>query len=440
MKRRAPRVRSKVNRKPRTKLSRRISPRIQAKSALPAADLDVLIAGGGLVGASLAAALAPLPLKLGVVEAVPFGKAGQPSYDDRVTALSLGSQRILEHLGVWAMLADEATPIQAVHVSERGRFAKTRLHAEELGVGALGYVLPNRAIGAALTGFLAQQPNLTMLAPAKVTAVNLQPQHAVVTVASEGEREVTARLLIAADGAQSEIRKQLGIQARVWDYGQSALICNLSVERPQTGCACERFTEQGTAALLPMGGERYAFIWTAERTHIEELLTLPEAEFLETAAMLFNGRFGRFFKLGKRQSYPLSQVQANRQVHGRVVVLGNAAHSLSPIGAQGFNLSLRDVAALAEMLAHTIEGGVDVGDESLFPDYTKSRRRDQSGTAVFTDLLTRIFSNPLSSVGMARDSGLLGLELLPSLRRAFLRRSAGLIQRRPHTVHDPAVS
>ena len=387
----------------------------------------------------MAAALAPLPFKLGVVEAVPFGKPGQPSYDDRVTALSLGSQRIFEHIGLWPALAAEATPIRAVHVSERGRFAKTRLHAAELGMDALGYVLPNRVIGAALNGFLAQQPNLQILAPAKVTSVNLQSQHATVTVAGKRERQVTTRLLIAADGAQSEIRQQLGIRARVWDYGQSALICNLSVERSQAGCACERFTDQGTAALLPMGAERYAFIWTAERTQIEKLLTLPETEFVEAAAMLFNGRFGRFFKLGKRQSYPLKLVRAGAQVRERVVVLGNAAHSLSPIAAQGFNLSLRDVAVLAEMLANAAERGTDLGAEPVLAAYVKSRRRDQTGTAVFTDLLTRIFSNPLRSVGVARDSGLLGLELLPSLRREFLRRSAGLIQRRTRTRRDPAV-
>jgi 2-octaprenyl-6-methoxyphenol hydroxylase len=394
-----------------------------------AANFDVLIAGGGLVGASLAAALAPLPLKLGVVEAVPFGKPGQPSYDERITALSCGSRRIFERIGLWPALAVEATPIRAVHVSERGRFAKTRLHAEELGVEALGYVLPNRVIGSALSGFLSQQSNLRLLAPAKVIAVQPQPQQVVATVAGDGERQVSARLLVAADGAQSGIRKQLGIAARVWEYGQSALVCNVSVEQPQAHTAYERFTEQGTVALLPVDGERYALIWTAERARIEALLALAEAEFLQQAAARFNGQFGRFLTLGRRHSYPLNLVRANAQIHGRVIVLGNAAHSLSPIAAQGFNLSLRDVAVLAETLADASERGKDVGDAQILAGYVKSRRRDQTDTAFFTDLLTRAFSNPLRTVGMARNVGMLGLELLPSVRRQFLRRSAGLIRR-----------
>lgn len=391
-------------------------------------DYDVLIAGGGLVGASLAAALAPLPLKLGVVEAVPFGNAGQPSFDERVTALSCGSRRILERMGLWTALAAEATPIRAVHVSERGRFAKTRLHAEELGVDALGYVLPNRTIGAALSGFLSRQSNLRLLAPAKVTAVQLQPQQVIVSIADDGEVQRSARLLIAADGAQSEIRKQLGIAARAWDYGQSALICNVSVERPQACSAFERFTADGTVALLPLGGERYGLVWTTERARIEALLQLAAVDFLDAAATLFDGRFGRFLKLGKRQSYPLSLVRADAQARGRVAVLGNAAHSLSPIAAQGFNLSLRDVAALAGTIAAAIERGEDIGGERCTAEYVNSRRRDQAGTMVFTDLLTRAFSNPLQAVRLARDTGLLALELLPSLRRQFLRRSTGLSQ------------
>lgn len=412
------------------------SARGERAKTVPATDFDVLIAGGGLVGASLAAALAPLPLKVGVVEAVPFGAPGQPSYDERVIALSVGSQRIFARLGVWPALAAEAAPIREVHVSERGRFAKTRLSAQELGVEALGYVVPNRAIGAALGGCLSRQANLQILAPARVTAVTLQPECVVVTVAGGAERRVTGRLLVAADGAQSEIRKQLGIAARVWDYGQSALVCNLSVGRPQAGNAYERFTDQGTLALLPMGAERYAFIWTAERTQVEKLLALPDTEFLQAAEALFNGRVGGFSRLGKRQSYPLKLMRAAAQMHTRALVLGNAAHSLSPIAAQGFNLSLRDVAALADVLGGAVERSTDVGAASLLAGYVNSRRRDQTGTAVFTDLLTRTFSNPLQSVALARHAGLIGLELLPFLRRQFLRRSAGLAGMRARFVRE----
>ena len=321
-------------------------------------------------------------------------------------------------------------------MSERGRFAQTRLSAEELGVEALGYVVPNRAIGAALGACLSRQANLQMLAPARATAVTLRPECVLATVAGGTERQVTSKLLVAADGAQSEIRKQLGIATHVWDYGQSALVCNLSVGRAQAGSAWERFTDQGTLALLPMGAERHAFIWTAERARVEKLLALPDAEFLQAAATLFNGRVGAFSRLGKRQSYPLKLVRAAVQTRARALVLGNAAHSLSPIAAQGFNLSLRDVAALADMVGGAVERGADIGAGPLLAAYVKSRRRDQTGTALFTDLLTRTFSNPLQSVALARNAGLIGLELLPFLRRQFLRHSAGLAGGRARVARD----
>lgn len=392
-----------------------------------ATDFDVLIAGGGMVGASLAVALSGLPLKIAVVEAVPFGKPGQPSYDERMTVLSLGSQRICQGLGLWSALGDEATAIRSVHVSERGRFGKTRLYAEELGVTALGYVLPNRAIGAALLGFLSQQPRVELLAPAKVVSAASQPAGVTATIVSDGERQVTARLLVVADGAHSDLRKQLGITAHTHDYRQNAVVCNVSVERPVPGTASERFTERGPIALLPRGGNDATLIWTVPRECIEALLEWPDVDFLRAAADCFNGRFGRFLKAGKRQSYPLTQVRAETQWQGRALILGNAAHSLHPIAAQGFNLSLRDVAKLAELIADCTERHADIADAATLSRYMKSRRRDQARTAAFTDGVTRVFTNPLTTVGVLRNSVLAGLELLPPARRRFMRRSAGLV-------------
>ena len=390
---------------------------------------DVLIAGGGMVGASLAAALAPLPLQIAVVEAVAFGSRSQPSYDDRITAVSWGSRRIFESIGLWPQIAPEATPIQHIHVSDRGHPGMTRLHAEEMGVTALGYVVPNRVIGRALAGFLAQQPHITLLAPAKLTAVQTQGDGVVASVAGERVQTLQARLLVAADGANSQIRAQLGIAARTWDYGQSAVICNVSVERPQAHTAFERFTANGPLALLPMGEDRYALIWTAAGQRAQALLAMSDAEFLEAAAAAFNGRCGKFLKAGKRHAYPLSLVRADTQLRGRVVVVGNAAHSLHPIAGQGFNLSLRDVAALADTLAESAGSGGDVGEQQRLAAYVRARRRDQTGTTLFTDFLTRVFSNPLLPVVWARNAGLLALELLPPVRQLLARHSMGLTSR-----------
>lgn len=407
---------------------------MSASSQLPAVDYDVLIAGGGMVGASLAAALAHLPLRIAVMEAVPFGKPGQPSFDERMTVLSLGSQRIFRNLGLWDSLAGEATAIASVHVSERGRFAKTRLQARELGVEALGYVVPNRAIGAALLGFLSQRPGVELLAPAKVTAAASAAGHVTAAVAGDDERQVRARLLIVADGAHSGLRKQLGIQARAHDYRQNAVVCNVSVERPEPGTAFERFTPQGPIAMLPRGSRDATLIWTVPRTRIEALLASSAAGFLSAAADCFDGRFGKFLKLGKRNSYPLTQVRAATQWRGRALVLGNAAHSLHPIAAQGFNLSLRDVAALAQLIAERVEHAADIADSSTLSRYVESRHGDQTRTAGFTDAVTRTFTNPLRSVALMRAGVLAGLELLPSARRHFMRRSAGLVAYLPSAL------
>lgn len=391
------------------------------------ADYDVLIAGGGMVGASLAVALARLPLKIAVVEAVPFGKPGQPSYDDRMTVLSLGSQRIFHSLGVWDALAGEATLIRAVHVSERGRFAKVRLRAQELGVEALGYVVPNRAIGAALLAHLEQASRIELIAPAKVLAAASTPESVTATVSATHEWRVTARLLVVADGAHSELRQYLGIGARTHDYRQNAVVVSVTLERPVPNTAFERFTQQGPIALLPRGGNDATLIWTVARERIESVLKLPDTEFLEAAAHNFNGRFGKFLKLGKRASYPLAQVRAADQWRGRALVLGNAAHSLHPIAAQGFNLSLRDVAALAGQISECMERDADIADPSMLAGYVEGRQRDQRRTAMFTDAVSRVFTNPLKSVGLMRAGVLAGLELLPPARRNFMRKSAGLI-------------
>ncbi len=395
-------------------------------------DFDLIIVGGGLVGASLAAALAPLPLKVAVIEAVAFGNLSQPSFDDRITALSEGSRRIYTSMGLWPALAAEASPIRRIHVSDRGRFGMTRLEAEEAGVEALGYVTPNRAIGRALSEFIATRPNLAMLAPAKLDAFSLDAAgaEAVVDVAG-AKRTLKAPLLVAADGARSEVRRQLGIEGETREYGQTALVCNVQVEYPEAGTAFERFAADGPVALLPMGGDRYGFVWVVATSDAPAILGLDDASFREQAAERFSGRLGRFTHSGKRASYPLSMVRASAQVQGRALIIGNAAHSLHPIAGQGFNLSLRDVAMLAEVISDAHRDGKDLGSAEVLARYVDARGGDQEGTALFTDLLNRVFANPLLSVAFGRNAGLLAMELLPPARRMFLRKNMGLDGRLP---------
>ncbi len=396
-----------------------------------ATEYDLLIVGGGLVGASLAAALAPLPLRIAVVEAVAFGSRGQPSFDDRITAISLGSQRIFESMGLWSRLAAEASPIRHIHVSDRGRFGATRLDAAEARVDALGYVMPNRAIGQALSEFIGGRNNIEMLAPAKLEAFTLDEQGVEAVIEAGGKRNLKAKLLIAADGARSEVRRQLGIGSESVDYEQTAVVCNVRVEHPQAETAFERFADDGPVALLPQGGDRYGFVWVAATADAPAILGLDDETFRAQAAERFNGRLGRFVESGKRVSYPLSMVRATAQVQGRALIIGNAAHSLHPIAGQGFNLSLRDVAVLAEVLSDAQRDGKDLGDAAVLQRYVDARSGDQQGTAIFTDLLNRVFANPLMSVAFGRNAGLLALELLPPARRALMRKNMGLDGRLP---------
>lgn len=395
-------------------------------------EFDLLIVGGGLVGASLAAALAPLPLRLAIIEAVPFGSRGQPSFDDRSTALSEGSRRIYQSMGVWASIAPEAAPIRHIQVSDRGRLGATRLHADEAGVEALGWVTPNRLIGKALVDLIADKSNITLLAPAKLLSFNTGAEGVEAVVEAESKQAaLNARLLVAADGAQSEVRKQLGIASEKWEYGQTAVVCNVRVQRPVAETAYERFADTGPVALLPLGGDRYGFVQVVAREAAPALLALDDAGFGAQAAAMFDGRFGSFTQVGKRASYPLSMVRAEAQQAERTLIIGNAAHALHPIAAQGFNLSLRDVAVLAEVLADARAAGQDLGSADVLTRYVESRRGDQRGTALFTDLLNRIFANPLTSVAWGRNAGLLTLELMPTARRALMRGNMGLSGRLP---------
>lgn len=395
-------------------------------------EFDLLIIGGGLVGASLAAALAPLPLKLAVVEAVPFGSRGQPSFDDRSTALSEGSRRIYQSMGVWPGIAPEAAPIRRIHVSDRGRLGATRLSAEEAGVEALGWVTPNRLIGKALIDFIGGKPNIAIHAPARLISFTAHTEGVEAVVEADGKQtSLKARLLIAADGAQSEVRKQLGIGADKTDYAQVAVVCNVRVERPEADTAYERFADDGPVALLPQGGDRYGFVQVVTTDAAPALLALDDAAFGAQAAEKFGGRMGAFVQVGKRVSYPLSMVRAETQQAARTLIIGNAAHALHPIAGQGFNLSLRDVAMLAEVLADAHRAGEDIGKPEVLARYVDARQGDQRGTALFTDLLNRIFANPLASVAFGRNAGLLALELMPTARRTLLKHNMGLAGRQP---------
>jgi 2-octaprenyl-6-methoxyphenol hydroxylase len=395
-------------------------------------DFDVLIAGSGMVGASLACALAGTPVRVGLVEAIEPSAAKQPSYDDRVVALSLGSQRILSGIGVWDALGPLATPIRAVHVSDRGHFGATRIAARRSGVEALGYVVEARSLGAALLGRLAAADGPTRLCPARVESLSPGGESIGVGVTlDEGSRDVTARLVVAADGGQSWVRAAAGIGVDERDYAQTAVIANVTPARPHQGVAYERFTESGPMALLPMSEGRCALIWTLPPEQADAVLGLDAATFLAAAQERFGGRLGRFLRVGRRNAYPLTFRRAREQAGHRAVVIGNAAHTLHPVAGQGFNLGLRDAAALAQVLVEALRTGADPGAPEVLSAYARWREPDQSQVALFTDSMVRVFSSHSALFALARNAGLLALDLLPGLKAGLAHRAMGLAGRQP---------
>jgi 2-octaprenyl-6-methoxyphenol hydroxylase len=412
-------------------------------------DYDILIIGGGMVGASLAVALAPLPLRVGLIEAVEFESNVQPSYDDRTVALSYGSRRIFESLKVWGRLeASGATPIQRIHISDRGHFGFTRLDAREAGVAALGYVVENRALGQALKPALAATGNLTFICPATVEDVAFAEDAASVTLRRAGDsrdgggrprREqavgkpetLSARLVVAADGGRSLVRDKAGIAARRTDYHQTALVTNVTPERPHQNVAYERFTNSGPLAFLPMSENRCAVVWSLPADQVEALLALDETQFLAALQERFGMRLGRFLKVGKRSAYPLALTKVSEHIRPRLVLIGNAAHTVHPVAGQGFNLGLRDVAALAQVLSEAQRAGRGLGEQAVLENYAAWRQRDNLAISTFTDGLVRIFSNDLPPLSLLRNLGLVSVDLFPPAKRALLRLSMGLAGRLP---------
>ena len=398
--------------------------------------VDVAIAGGGLVGASLALALAKLRLKVALIEAAPFGSLEQPSFDDRSTALSNGSRRIFEALGVWPLIEREATAIRRIHVSDQGRFGFTRIDAREQGLNALGFVVVNRVMGAALWRRLNAEASITVLAPARVQSMQLQQHSQRIECALESGavRIVEAKLAIAADGARSTVRQSAGIGSSTWDYEQVALVSNVLSQHFHDHVAYERFTDAGPLALLPLTEGRSGLVWTFRPETAKEMADLGDAEFLARLQDTFGFRLGRFTRVGLRQLYPLSLTRSDEYVAERLAIVGNAAQTLHPIAGQGFNLGLRDAVSLAEVLADGLaqEGGeFDAGDGMWLQRYREWRAADRSNIVRFTDGLVRLFSQPLGPIKLLRNAGMLAFDLMPAAKDALSQLSLGAAGRVP---------
>jgi len=399
------------------------------------AEYDVAIIGGGLVGASLACALAPLGLKLCLLEAVTPRASKQPSYDDRTLALSASSCRILEGLDLWPMLKEHATAIRKISVSEMNKPGSVTLDPAELGLDSFGHVVEARTFGAAVLSRLDELKQLSVICPAEVQSLAAGTDEVKIIYTVEGtEQVVGARLVIGADGADSLVRAAMDVPVEHHDYGQTAVICNVSPEQPHRGRAFECFTSTGPFALLPHRDDRCGLVWSVATEQADTLMQLDDESFLQQAELRFGDGLGKWKKIGRRSCYPLKLTRAKRDWRPRMLLLGNAAHAIHPVGAQGFNLGLRDVAVLAELLSEDrarFGQDSDPGSESLLRAYSEWRAPDQEETIAYTDGLARLYANQGLLAASTRHLGLLAHKLVPSMRRQLAIKAMGFRGRIP---------
>ena len=401
-----------------------------------ATQYDVVVVGGGLVGASFALNLSrqinDSAYSILVVEAVDSTNFDQqPRFDSRSTALSFGSRQIFETMNLWSAITPLVEPIIEIHVSDRGHFGRTTLSSAEQGVEALGYVIENRELGDVLGEAMQASSGVGLLAPATITQIKPCRSGMELTVAREEQlTKLSAKLVVLADGGRSSICESLGIVQTKFDYGQHAVITNVAFETPHSGVAFERFTESGPLAVLPLSdfqkSYRGSLVWTVSASSREELLSCDEETFRSMLTQYFGERLGRIMQVGKRVAYPLSLTLAREQVRPGLVLLGNVAHTLHPVAGQGLNLALRDSAALVRQLVSAKEQQVAPGEVKNLQAYLESQNQDQFESVMFTDQTVKLFSNNQWGQIAIRKLGLLGLELMPSMRSRFAQSAMGL--------------
>ena len=396
-------------------------------------EFDLVIIGGGLVGASLAVAIEHSGLKALVVESEPSTSSKQPSYSERTVALTEGSRRIFDQLGLWETIREnQAEPIKDIHVSNRGRFGITHLSHKDVGTTALGYVVPTRVIGQVLWDRMQNADWLEIACPATVTDLVLSDSHHVVEVSpherhspcSDSRRAISAKLVVVADGGRSNLAAKCGFVTEENHYDQSAVLSFVSTDRDHHGRAYERFTIEGPLALLPSGNRRFAVVWTTLRSNLKSRLSLDDDQFASELQTAFGDRAGNFKQPSERKSYPLHRNCLTKPASRRTLFVGNAAHTVHPVAGQGFNLGLRDVATLAEMLLdRTIS---DIGSETLLCRYAARRVSDTKRVSYFTHGLIQLFSNENHALALFRNLALGTVELLPPMKRFLLKRTMGL--------------
>lgn len=397
---------------------------------------QVIIVGGGMVGLSLALMLAKSNIEVKLLEAIRY-----PNYDDehlapyhssfdaRNTALSRRSVQIYQELGLWNELQSYATPILQVDITEQGSFGKARLVAQKEKVESFGQVIENAWLGRVLLTQVRQHPAIELIDGVQVTSLKQDTERAYLQAQRDGQTlELSSRLVIAADGRDSFCRKALGVQVSVHDYDQVAIVTTVQTSKPHDHIGFERFSALGPLALLPLPGEsRRSVVWPVTKgTEHEWLGEENDQHFLDALQKTYGDRAGRFEKTGKRFSYPLSQVLAEKQAVGRVILMGNAAHTIHPVAGQGFNLCLRDAYVLLRFINEHLATSDDIGEPQMLIAYEQARLKDQQRVIRFCDLVVRGFSHPNPILKLIRNTGLLAFETIPGFKPLVANYAMGL--------------
>ncbi len=388
-------------------------------------SFDIVIVGGGLVGMSLAVALAKSPCSVLLLEQNQAAPLHANVLDLRTTGLTRSSEQMFMQAGIWQQMAAAATPIERLDISEQGNFGGARIDAKQHGISPIGYMMPNHHLIEILSKHVAQLSNVTILSPASLDTAKANSSGYEIKVTHEGEQlSFTTSLLVGSDGGKSKVRSILGIGAEHKSYQQSAIITNVRTQKPHQNIAYERFTQHGPLAVLPIQDNCCALIWTQAEDNVDEYLQMDDQMFLQSLQKAFGYRLGKFLEVGKRSAYPLSLTSSNELVRPHAVLIGNAAQTVHPVAAQGFNLGLRDVHTLVQMLKN-----IDFKPKhfaAMLNEYEQKRAPDRDHVIKLTDGLTRLFAPQIWPAKMLRSIGVRMISSLPAVQRGVLRRNLGL--------------
>ncbi len=393
---------------------------------------EVIIIGGGLVGAPLACALAQSGMAVALIDQETPTATLAPNFDGRASAVALAPQRMLSAIGLWPDIAPWAAPIKHIRVSDGASPLFLHYDHREVGDVPFGWIVENRALRQANLAALAKQPNVTFLAPIGLTDLTREAGGVIARLADG--RTVRAQVAVAADGRGSPVRRGAGIGVTRWAYDQTAIVCTVAHSQPHNDAAQEHFLPAGPFAILPLTGQRSSVVWT-EKAHLAgAILQQDQAAFQRELESRFGDYLGDLTLEGPRFSYPLSLQFANAYTAHRLVLIGDAAHAMHPVAGQGMNMGLRDVAALAELLVEAKRLGQDLGDAQILARYGRWRRFDNLLMLGLTDGLVRLFSNDVAPVKLARDLGMAAVNRVPPLKKFFMRHAMGLVGELPRLL------